>query len=75
MTTEKFETFVDASLHWEKNLADYEKWIQPMGGDKDNVKSYTWAQGMAEARRMASYIETLNLEPGSKIAIVSKNCV
>jgi len=75
MTTEKFETFVDASLHWEKNLADYEKWIQPMGGDKDNVKSYTWAQGMAEARRMASYIASLNLEPGSKIAIVSKNCV
>lgn len=33
----------------------------------------TWAEGMREARRMAAYLRGLELAPGTKVAIVSKN--
>jgi len=38
------------------------------------VKDYTWAQTMDQARRMAAHIKSLHLEPGSRVAILSKNC-
>jgi len=38
------------------------------------VKDYTWAQTMDQARRMATHIRSLGLEPGARIAILSKNC-
>ena len=48
-------------------------WLtQPLGGGR--VASYTWSQAVAEARRMAAYLKALGYEPGSKIAICSKNC-
>jgi long-chain acyl-CoA synthetase len=48
-------------------------WLtQPIGGGE--VKSYTWAEAMGEARRMASHLKFLELDPGSHIGIVSKNC-
>ena len=45
---------------------------QPVGGGQ--VVDYTWAQGVDRARRMAAHLKSLNFEPGSKIAIISKNC-
>jgi long-chain acyl-CoA synthetase len=45
---------------------------QPMGGD--DVKYYTFKETLAEAKKMAGYIESLNLPPKSQIAICSKNC-
>jgi len=45
---------------------------QPIGNGQ--VKDYTWAQTMDQARRMATHIKSLNLEPGARIAILSKNC-
>ena len=36
---------------------------QPVGGGK--VKDYSWAQTMDQARRMATHIKSLGLEPGS----------
>ena len=45
---------------------------QPVGGGK--VKDYSWAQTMDQARRMATHIKSLGLEPGARIAILSKNC-
>ena len=45
---------------------------QPLGGGQ--VKDYTWAQTMDQARRMATHIKSLGLEPGARIAILSKNC-
>lgn len=45
---------------------------QPVGGDL--VKEYTWAKTMDQARRMATHIKSLGLEPGARIAILSKNC-
>ena len=45
---------------------------QPIGGGQ--MKDYTWAQTMDQARRMATHIKSLGLEPGARIAILSKNC-
>ncbi len=48
-------------------------WLsQPLPGDV--IKDYTWGQAMDEARRIAQYLKEQNFEPGSKIAMVSKNC-
>jgi long-subunit acyl-CoA synthetase (AMP-forming) len=45
---------------------------QPIGNDK--VTDYTWGQTLDQARRMATHLKSLNLEPGARIAILSKNC-
>ena len=45
---------------------------QPIGGGQ--VRDYTWAQTVDEARRMAAHLQSLELEPGARIAILSKNC-
>lgn len=52
-------------------MPDREWLIQPMGGGE--VSSLTFAQGMNEARKMASHLASLNLPPKSHIAILSKN--
>ncbi len=44
---------------------------QPFGGDK--VVDYTWSQAMDQARRMATHLKAKGFEPGSRIAILSKN--
>ena len=48
--------------------------FSPWGGGAANVKTWTFAQAVGEARRMATYIDKLGLPPGSRIAICSKNC-
>ncbi|HEY3448406.1 MAG TPA: AMP-binding protein [Myxococcales bacterium] len=45
---------------------------QPMGGGR--TEDFTFARTLDEAKRMASYLRSLNLPPRSNIAIVSKNC-
>jgi len=35
---------------------------------------YTWRDTDDQVRRMAAYLRSLGLEPGSKVAIISKNC-
>jgi len=47
---------------------------QPMGGDVNNVKNWTFAEFVAEAKKMAAHIESLDLPVPSQIAIMSKNC-
>jgi len=48
-------------------------WLtQPLGNGV--TKDYTWKDAIGEARKMAAHIQTLGLEPGSNIAMVSKNC-
>lgn len=46
--------------------------VQPLG---DGVDEYSWARVNDEVRRMASYLHSLALPPGSHIALFSKNCV
>jgi long-chain acyl-CoA synthetase len=35
---------------------------------------YSWKETDDQVRRMAAYLQSLGLEPGSKVAIISKNC-
>ena len=57
---------------WEKARADDIYLTQPMGNGV--VQEYTWNRAVGEARRMATYLKSLDLPPKSKIAILSKNC-
>ncbi len=45
---------------------------QPTGGGQ--VVDYTWKQTLDQARRMAAHLKAQNLEPGARVAILSKNC-
>lgn len=47
---------------------------QPMGGDKDNLQKYTFAQVLDQSKRMAAYLKSLDYPEKSQIAICSKNC-
>ncbi|MGV3620268.1 MAG: AMP-binding protein, partial [Archangium sp.] len=49
-----------------------ERWFtQPMGGGV--IKTFTFGEALSEVRRMAAWLKAQNLEPGSRIAIFSKN--
>lgn len=58
--------------HWEKNKANALYMTQPIGDGK--VVEYTWGRAVDEARRMASYLKSLNLPEKSRIGLISKNC-
>lgn len=58
--------------HWEQTAPNQTLLTQPLGGGA--VRDYTWAQVMDETRRMAAHLKGLNFEPGTRIAILSKNC-
>ncbi|WP_062469635.1 AMP-binding protein [Variovorax boronicumulans] len=45
---------------------------QPLGGGQE--RHFTWAQASEEARRMAAHLASFGWEPGSRVAIMSKNC-
>jgi long-chain acyl-CoA synthetase len=59
-------------LHWERTAPQRIALTQPMGGGV--VVDFTWAQVADEARRMAAHLLSLGYPPGSRIAILSKNC-
>jgi long-chain acyl-CoA synthetase len=44
---------------------------QPWQGQTQN---WTWAEAMQETRRIAAYLQAQNFPPGSRIAIMAKNC-
>lgn len=46
-------------------------WLtQPVDGQ---IETYTWRRAADEVRRVASYLRSLELEPGSRIALLSRN--
>ncbi len=55
----------------EKNSPDRVALTQPMGGGV--VRDFTWREVLDQSRRMAAHLQSLGFEPGSKIAILSKN--
>ncbi len=57
---------------WEKAKADEIYLTQPMGNGV--VQEYTWNRAVGEARRMASYLKSLDLPPKSNVGLLSKNC-
>ncbi|MBL8389129.1 MAG: AMP-binding protein [Hydrogenophaga sp.] len=58
--------------HWETTTPARVALTQPMGGDA--VKDFTWADVAGQARRMAAHLKAQGWAPGSKVAILSKNC-
>lgn len=67
-------TILQCALQWERDVPNHRFMIQPMGGSFDNTREFTWAQLMDESRRMAAWIKAKGWEPGSMIALCSKNC-
>lgn len=57
--------------NWEEKSADRPFLHQPIDGQ---WHVWTWKEAGDEIRRMASYIESLGYEPGSRIGILSRNC-
>jgi long-chain acyl-CoA synthetase len=45
---------------------------QPQGGGA--LRDFTWGEAIGEVRRMAAHLRSLGFEPGSRIALLSKNC-
>ena len=58
--------------HWEKTSPDRVAFTQPMGGGR--VQDTTWGEVADQVRRMAHHLQAQGWEPGSKVAILSKNC-
>lgn len=46
--------------------------VQPLGGGA--VRRYTWNEVADEAYRMAAYLRAEGVEPGDRVALISKNC-
>ena len=63
---------LDMVYHWETTKANSLYLTQPIGDGK--VVEYTWGRAVDEARRMASYLKSLNLPEKSRIGLMSKNC-
>jgi long-chain acyl-CoA synthetase len=57
---------------WEQAAPARIALTQPMGGG--TVRNFTWAEVADQTRRMAAHLKTQGWEPGSKVAILSKNC-
>ncbi len=57
---------------WERDRAERVFLTQPFGGGK--VRDWTWKQVSDEVRRMAAYLKAQEWEPGSRVAILSRNC-
>ena len=58
--------------HWEKTTPDKVYLTQPLGGGQ--MRDWTWAQAMAEARKVAAYLQSLGIPRCANVALLSKNC-
>jgi long-chain acyl-CoA synthetase len=57
--------------HWARTAPDRIAYTQPIGGGV--VSDYTWAQVMDQASRMAAHLKALGIQPGDRVALISKN--
>ena len=57
--------------HWENTTPDRVVFTQPQGGGA--VAEYTWREVMDQVRRMAAHLQSQGLQPGDKVALMSKN--
>jgi long-chain acyl-CoA synthetase len=57
---------------WERQRPDTIFLIQPYGGGK--IRDWTWSQALAEVRRIAAWLKAQDWEPGTRVAILSRNC-
>ena len=60
--------------HWEQTAPSRLVLTQPMGKDAGGtVATFTWAQVLDGARRMAAHLQAQGLKPGDRVALISKN--
>lgn len=71
-TNNDLESPLDRFYFWEEHQPNKVYLSQPFGDG--NIVNYRWSRVANEARRMACYLRSLQLAPGSRIAIMSKNC-
>ncbi len=57
---------------WERTAPNNVVLTQPMGAGA--LRTFTWTQLLGEARCIAAYLKGLGHPPGSRIALISKNC-
>lgn len=72
--TSKCKNLLECAFYWESTNSNRVWLTQPMGGGGTNLKTWTWAEAVGEARKMAAYLKSLDLPKGSSIALCSKNC-
>jgi long-chain acyl-CoA synthetase len=65
-------SILDAIYDNEQQRAQQVFLTQPVGGGV--VVDYTWARMMDQARRMAHHLRERGLEPGARVAMLTKNC-
>ena len=58
--------------HWEQATPGRIAMTQPMG--EGAIRDFTWAEVGDQVRRMAAHLKAQGWAPGSKVAILSKNC-
>ena len=68
----ELQLVLDDAYRWEKTTPNQLWMTQPIGNGE--LETYTWAQAMDQARRVAAHLKSLDLEPGSQIGLISKNC-
>lgn len=56
---------------WEKETPDHLLFHQPLPGE---IRTWTYAQAGHEIRKIATALQSLDLPPRSRVAILSKNC-
>ena len=62
--------------HFERSEPDRVAFVQPMGvAGGGEVREITWRNALDQTRRMAQHLRRMELPAGSRIAILSKNCV
>ena len=57
---------------WERERSGKIFLTQPFDGGK--IRDWTWAEAADEARRLATHLAAQGWEPGSRVAILSRNC-
>ena len=67
------KTVIDFFLAHCADMPNRRFMTQPVKGDED-VRYWTFAETLSQAKKMANYIKGLNLPEKSQIAIMSKNC-
>ena len=73
MSTDNAEPLALQRLYqWERTAPSRIALTQPMGGGA--VRDFTWSEVADQVRRMAAHLQSQGWAPGSRVAILSKNC-
>ena len=68
---QNLQTPLEKLYEWEQKTPDKIFMRQPFNGQ---WHSFTWKQATDEVRKLAAVLQSYNLAPKSKVALVSKNC-